>query len=167
VAGGESNAVGDLGWTEYVFNEYEHIFTNQRKLTTVDPGLTAVLPSKLDINEVNLELLVRLNTNKERRTTARSDGFIGEMLGLEDERKGTLQFLEYCLDQFGKCYPLVALIVEIFRQNCDGFSVGLGLEFVPALLEDQPQFSAVSHNTIMDDTEFVVGIRPNGVAVDF
>lgn len=43
----------------------------------------------LDINEVDLELLLGLDADQERRTTSSCDDLIGIVNGLEDEREGT------------------------------------------------------------------------------
>lgn len=45
---------------------------------------------EFDINKVNLELLLSLDPNEQRRTTASSDNFVGEVDGLEDKGEGAL-----------------------------------------------------------------------------
>lgn len=40
-----------------------------------------------DVDKVNFELPLGLDTDKERRTTSGSDDFVGEVGGLEDESK--------------------------------------------------------------------------------
>jgi hypothetical protein len=43
--------------------------------------------SKLNIHEVNLELLGGLDTNQKRRTTTSGNNFVREVSALEDEGK--------------------------------------------------------------------------------
>ena len=54
-------------------------------LTGLDSLSIGIGTSKLDIHEIDLEFLVGLDTNQERRTTASSDNFIWEVDGLEDK----------------------------------------------------------------------------------
>ena len=46
--------------------------------------------SKLNINEVDLQLLLSLDANEKGRATSGSNDFVGEVDGLEDEGEGTL-----------------------------------------------------------------------------
>jgi hypothetical protein len=46
--------------------------------------------SDLDINKVDLELLVGLHTDEERRSSSGKDDLVGEVLGLEDEGERSL-----------------------------------------------------------------------------
>lgn len=54
-------------------------------LTSLDRLGIGIGTSKLDIHKIDLEFLVGLDTNEQRRTTASGDDFIGEVDGLEDE----------------------------------------------------------------------------------
>jgi hypothetical protein len=57
-------------------------------LTRIDSGLAdGFLTSKLYIDEINLELLVGLDTDQEWRPAPRSDDLVGEMSRLEDKRE--------------------------------------------------------------------------------
>ena len=57
-------------------------------LTRIDSGLAdGFLTSKLYIDEINLELLVGLDTDQEWRPAPRSDDLVGEMSRLEHKRE--------------------------------------------------------------------------------
>ena len=48
---------------------------------------------KLDIDEIDLQLLFGLDTDEKGGTTTGGDDLIREMNGFEDECKGALEFL--------------------------------------------------------------------------
>ena len=90
------------------------------------------------------------------------------MRGLEDERKGALELLEHGLDQRGECDALVGFgVVNVFQEDCNRLSVGVGLEFVASLLQYQPEFIRVGDDAIVHDGEVAVGVGSDGMAVPF
>jgi len=53
----------------------------------------------------------------------------------------TNQFLDDRLDQVGKVQPLGGLrIVDVLAEHGDGFSIGIGVERVSSLLENELDF---------------------------
>jgi hypothetical protein len=119
---------------------------------------------KLDIDEVDLELPVSLDTDQERRSSSSGNDLVREVLRLEDESEGpflmaphghrmsassttcvqdliTDQFLDDRLDQVGKVQSLGGLgVVNVLAEHSYGFSVGIGVERVPSLLENELDF---------------------------
>jgi hypothetical protein len=89
--------------------------------------------------------------------------------GFENERKGALELPENGLDEFGESEaPGTTLRIEdILGKHSDSLGIGIGLELVSTLLQDLPQLGIVGDNTIVDDNEFRVRIRTNGVAITF
>lgn len=51
--------------------------------------LGSISSGELDIDKVDLELPVGLDTNEQGRTSSSGNDLVGEVLRLEDERKGT------------------------------------------------------------------------------
>ena len=122
--------------------------------------------SKLDIDEVNLELLFGLDANQKGRTTTRGDDLVGVVRRLEHKCEGTLEFFKHGLDEFSEAGTLVGLrVVDVLREDGNSFGVSLGLELVSALLKNKTKGGSVGHNTVVDDSEFGLGVRPERVAV--
>ena len=112
------------------------------------------MASEFNVNEVNFEFLIRLDTDQERRTAAGSDHFIRVVLRLEDKGKGTLELLEDGLDELSESDALVRLgIVDIFRENGDGLGVGFALKFEATVLENEAECSGVGDDTVVYDDE--------------
>lgn len=89
------------------------------------------------------------------------------MGGLEDEREGTLKLLQHGLDKFGEAGTLIRLrVIDVLCQDRDRLSVGLTLELVAALLEDEAEGNRVRHNTVVHDDEFGLGVGAKRVTVD-
>lgn len=57
-------------------------------------------------------------------------------------------------------------VVQVLAKHCHRLSVGLRLEVEAPLLEDELQLAEVSDDTIVDNGEFVGGVRSVGVAVE-
>jgi hypothetical protein len=126
------------------------------------------LTSKLNINKVNLQLLVGLYSNKKGRTTTSGDDLIGIVARPEDEGKRTLQFLQDSFHQSGECELLVVMsVVHVFGENSDCLGIGLSLKLETALLENEAELCAIGNDTVVDNDEIRVGIRANGMAIDF
>ena len=56
-------------------------------LTSIKTLTIAFRVGELDIDKVNLQLLLSLDTDQKGRTTTSSDNFVGVVRGLEDEGK--------------------------------------------------------------------------------
>jgi hypothetical protein len=56
-------------------------------------------------------------------------------------------------------------IVDIFSEDGDSFGIGLGLELVTALLQNEAELCAVGDDTVMDDNEVGFRVGADGVAV--
>lgn len=129
------------------------------RLTSFDDLLIRFLASEFDINEVDFELLFRLDADKERRATTSGDHFVGVVLRLEDEGEGTLELLENCLDKFSEGDALVRLrVIDIFCQDGDGLRVSFALELIAAVLEDEAKGGGIGDNTIVHDEEIAGGV---------
>ncbi len=86
---------------------------------------------------------------------------------LEDEREGTLEFLEHGLDEFSEAGALIGLrVVDVLREDSDSLGIRLRFELVPALLKDKTKSSRVRHNTVVNDAEVGVRVGFQRVAVD-
>lgn len=121
--------------------------------TLLNTRLGVILASDLNINKVNFELLVSLDTDKEGGSTSCSHDFVGVVARLEDEGERTFQLLQYSLDQVAESRLLLVLIEDILGEDGNGFSVGFGLELVSTLLEDVSKLRVVGHNAVVDDDE--------------
>ena len=88
------------------------------------------------------------------------------MLRLEDEGKGTLELLEDGLDELSEGDALVRLrVIDVFRENGDGFGVGFALKFKATVLENEAEGSGVGDDTVVYDDEIAGRVRAQWVAV--
>lgn len=91
----------------------------------------------LNINEIDLEFAIRLDTDQQWGTSSSSDEFIGEMNGFETKCERTFEFLDDGLDEFVETESFGRLSVpDVFTQDGDGFGIGIGVERVVSLEED-------------------------------
>lgn len=126
--------------------------------TSVDLRI-ALGTSEFNIYEVDLQLLLSLDTNQERGTATSGDDLVGVVGGLEDECEGTLELLENGLHELGEARALVGLrVVNVLREDSGSFGIGLTLEFVPALLKDETERSRVGHNAVVNDGKLSLGV---------
>lgn len=127
------------------------------------------MASKLNIDKINLQLLIGLDTDQEGGTTTSSDNFIGEVRRLEDEREGTLELLEDGFDQLGEreAFGTALRVENVLGEDSDGLGIGVALELVATFLKDLPQLGTVGDNAVMDENEFRVRIRTNRVTITF
>ena len=136
------------------------------QLTGLADLLIILLAREFNVDKVDLEFLVGLDTDQKRRTTAGGDGFVGVVLRLEDKGKGTLELLENGLDEFSESDALVWLgIVDVFRKNGNGLGVGFALKFVATVLENEADGVAVGDDTIVYDEEIAGRIGAQRMAV--
>jgi hypothetical protein len=129
------------------------------KLTGIGNLLISLLASEFNVNKIDLELLVGLHADQERRTAASGYDFIGIVLRLEDKGEGTLELLENGLDKLGEGDTLVGLrVVDIFGKDGNGLRVGLALKLVTAVLEDEAEGGGIGDDTVVHDDEIAGGI---------
>lgn len=123
--------------------------------------------TELDVNKVDLELLLGLDTDQKGRTSTSNDNLSGKVNRLENKGESTLELLDDALDERGKV-GLAALsrVVEVLAENGYGFSVGLALKLEAALLENHPELPKVGDDTVVDDSELVGWVGSVRVAVD-
>jgi hypothetical protein len=124
-------------------------------------GESSALVVVLNIDEVNLHLLLCSHTDDEGRTLAGSNHLVGVVDGLEEETKGTLELLDDGLDERGEAQVGV-LAVDVLCELGNGLSVGLCLELEALALEQRLELLVVCDDTIVDDSELPVGVRPGG-----
>lgn len=116
---------------------------------------------KLDIDKVNLELPLSLDSDEDRRSTASDDDLIGVVDRLEDESESSLlhtdgqrskqyrpgeevecthKLHDDTLDERSERDLLALLrVVEVLGEDGGNFSVGVSLELVSSLLEDESE----------------------------
>jgi hypothetical protein len=129
------------------------------KLTGVGNLLISLLASEFNVNKIDLELLVGLHADQERRTAAGGYDFIGIVLRLEDKGEGALELLENGFDKLCEGDTLVWLrVVDIFRKDGNGLRVGLALKLVTAVLENEAKGGGIGDDTIVHDDEIAGGI---------
>lgn len=63
---------------------------SKRALTRVECLVVILNARELDVNEVDLQLLLGLDANQERRTATSGDDFVGEVNRFEDESERAL-----------------------------------------------------------------------------
>lgn len=138
------------------------------------------ITAKFDIDKVDLEFLVRLDSDEDRRTTTSDDNFVGEVHRAEDESEctflsrgaqtvsakdcGTLsandestnKLLDDALDELGERHVLSLLsIVEVLCQDGSHLGIGVRDELVSSLLKDEAELLVVRDDTVVDDGELV------------
>lgn len=128
-------------------------------------GQGLAILGELNIDEVDLHLLLGLDTNNEGRTLAGSDDLAGEVHALHEKTESALELLDDSLDESGEVEAGV-LIVDVLGQLGNGLSVGLGLEAHSLALEESPQFLVVGDDTVVDDGELPLGVGAVRVAVN-
>lgn len=129
------------------------------KLTGVGNLLISLLASEFNVNKIDLELLVGLHADQERRTAAGDYDFIGIVLRLEDKGEGALELLENGFDKLCEGDTLVWLrVVDIFRKDGNGLRVGLALKLVTAVLENEAKGGGIGDDTVVHDDEIAGGI---------
>jgi len=129
------------------------------KLTGIGNLLISLLASEFNVNKIDLELLIGLHADQERRTAAGGYDFIGIVFRLEDKGEGTLELLENGFDELGERDTLVWLrVVDIFRKDGNGLRVSLALKLVTAVLEDEAEGGGIGDDTVVNDDEITGGI---------
>jgi hypothetical protein len=124
------------------------------------------MTSKLDVDEINLEFLIGLDTDQKGRTTASGNNLVGVMNRLENECKRTFELHEHRLDQICEGDPLSGLgIIDILEENSGSLCISVCLEGISPLLEDHAELSSISDDTVVNDDEFRFGIRLDRMAV--
>lgn len=86
-----------------------------------------VVGGVLDIDEINLHLLVGLDSNDERRTLAGCDHLLWVVGGHHQETESALQLLDNQLGQIWEADVLV-LVADVLGQLWNNLSIGLGLK---------------------------------------
>jgi hypothetical protein len=159
--------VGAVGWTNSQISSENYEKTEKGERTSFRSLVVIILASKLNIDEINLQLLVGLDANQERRTTASRDNLVREVRGLENKSERTLELLQNGLDQLseGEAPGTSLRVKNIFGQDSDGLGIGVGLELVSALLQNLSQLSAVGYDTVVNEHEFAFSVRADRVTV--
>lgn len=129
-----------------------------------DFGDLGVGGGELDVDEIDLELLLGLDSDKNGGSTAGDDDLVGEVDRLEDEGEGSLlrkwsesgsasalpfdvrleaqthKLHDDALDEGSEGDLLVLLrVVEVLGEDGSDLRIGVGLEDVAALLEDETE----------------------------
>ena len=148
-----------VGLTENRVRKRVESLGSINKLTGIGNLLISLLASKFNVNKIDLELLVGLHADQERRTTAGGYDFIRIVLRLEDKGEGTLELLEYGFDKLGERDTLVWLrVIDVFCKDGNGLRVGLALKLVTAVLEDEAEGGGIGDDTVMHNDEITGGI---------
>jgi hypothetical protein len=152
-------AAAAVGETENCVRNPVELLEGIGKLTGIGNLLISLLASEFNVNKIDLELLVGLHTDQERRTAAGGYDFIGIVLRLEDKGEGTLELLENGFDELGEGDTLVWLrVVDIFGKDGNGLRVGLALKLVTAVLKDEAEGGGIGDDTVVYDDEIAGGI---------
>lgn len=81
------------------------------------------------------------------------------MDGLQEEAKGTLELFDDGLCESGEVQVWVR-VVEEFGEFSNALGVRIGLELEALALEKRPELFVVGDDTIVDDGELPLGVRP-------
>ena len=134
-------------------------------------GLSVGL-NKLNVNKVNLEFLLSLDTNEQGGTLAGSNKLVRVVNRLDNEAIGTLKLLDNLLGQIRKVGLVInavllnVLVVDELGELGNSLSVGFRLKSVALGLEERLDFTVVGNDTIVDNDKLIVQVRALGVAVD-
>jgi hypothetical protein len=94
---------------------------------------------------VDLELLLGLDADQDRRTTAGDDDLVRVVDRLEDEREGAFELHDDALDERGERDLLALLrVVQVLGEDGGDLGVRVGLELVAALLENETELLVCS-----------------------
>lgn len=117
---------------------------------------------QLDVDKVNLELLVSLDTDEDRRATSADNELIGIVRRLEDESESALELLDDRLDQAGEGRDTTAVgrlaVEEVLGEDGGDFGIGVRVESVASLFEDQSELLVVRDNAVVNDGELVISV---------
>lgn len=129
-------------------------------------GLSSLVGrAELDVDKVNLELLLRLDSDEDGGSSAGDDNLVGVVDGLEDESEGSLlqdvaaserasedgrwrathELHDHTLDEGSERDLLPVLrVVEVLGEDGSDLGVGVTLEDVSSLLQDEPELLVCS-----------------------
>lgn len=128
-------------------------------------GEGSVLVGVLNIDEVNLHLLLCSDTNDEGRSLTGGNNLVGEVDGLEEKTESSLELLDDSLDERGEAQVRV-LRVDVLCEFGNGLGIGLGLELEALALKEGLKLLVVCDDTIVDNGELPVGVRPDERVLD-
>lgn len=121
---------------------------------------------ELNVDKVNLELLLGLDTNEERRTLSGGDNLVGEVCRLDQKTVGTLELNNNELGELAEVKVLVlVLVVDEFGKLGDALGIGVRLKLDALGAQKSLELSVVGNDTVVNDSELVVGVRSLGMAV--
>ncbi|KAI1547229.1 GlmS Glucosamine 6-phosphate synthetase contains amidotransferase and phosphosugar isomerase domain [Pyrenophora tritici-repentis] len=84
---------------------------------------------------------------------------MGVVNRLEEQTKGTLEFLDDSLDKRGEAQVGV-FAPDVLCELCNSLGVGLGLELEALALKQRLEFFVVCDDAIVYDGELPTGVRP-------
>jgi hypothetical protein len=130
--------------------------------------LTSLVNWKLDVNKVDLEFSVSLDTDKEWRTSSSSNNLVGEVGGFENESKRSFELLDDGLDELGKVESLMRLtVVDVFTESRNDLGVSVGVKDVASLVQDVFELLVVCDDTIVDQAEFGDDVADVGMTIEW
>ena len=119
-----------------------------------------VKSTEFDIDKVDFEFLLGLDTNEERTALARGDDFIGIMNTLEEQGVSTLEFPHDKLCELRKVNVSLLLVENVFRELGNAFRIRLRFENVSLVLQDGLQFAVIGDDAVVHDDKLGLGITP-------
>lgn len=122
-------------------------------------GQSLALLGVLDVYEVDLHLLRRLDTDDERGTLAGSNDLMWVVDGLQQKTESALKLLDDGLCKDGEINVRM-LVVNVLGELCNRLSIGVGLELEAPGLQEGFQFFVVGDDTIVNNSKLPVGVRP-------
>lgn len=114
---------------------------------------------ELDVDKIDLELLLSLDTDQQRRTLSGGDNLVREMCRLDEKTVGTLELDNHKFCKLGEVEVLVlVLVVDELGQLGDTLGISVGLKLDALGGEQSLELSVVGDDTVVDDSEFVVRV---------
>ena len=119
-----------------------------------------VKSTKLDIDEVDFEFLLRLDADEERTALTRRNDFIWIVNALEEQSVRALEFPDDKFGELRKVNVAFLLVKDIFCELGNAFRVRLSFKDVSLVLQDCFQFAVIGDDAVVDDDKFSFRITP-------
>ena len=119
----------------------------------------SVLIGVLDVDEIDLHSPLSLDADDKGRSLASCDDLVGVVHRFDQQTVSTLKLLNDSLGKIGKANTLI-LVVEVLGKLGNALSIGFSLELKAFASEEGLELLVVGNDTIVDDAELPVRVRP-------